>query len=168
MKLKKRSTIICLVSLCIVASSLLSCEQSQGAATSKTIAPDFSLSNIDGSTFRLSETKGKVVFLNFWSTGCGPCKDEMPQFEAIYNKYKNKGFVIVGVALDPPADSSAFVKAKGLTFPVVTATRQVVSRYGGIKWIPTTFVIDKDGYMFKKIVGPQSTKTWEDIIEGLL
>jgi len=86
----------------------------------------------------------------------------------LYNKYKNEGLIFVGISLDSPLSATSFVEAKGITFPIVTADRQVQSDYGGIKWIPTTFVVDREGYIFKKFVGPKSTKAWEDIIESLL
>ena len=168
MKLKKHAVAISLIALAIVAGSLLSCEQRTGAVSTKSLAPEFTLKDLKGDTFKLADTRGKVVILNFWSTGCKPCKDEMPQFEMLYNKYKDKGLLFVGMSLADPESASSFVAAKGITFPIVTATRKVASDYGGIQWIPTTFVIDREGYISERFVGPKSTKAWEDVIENLL
>lgn len=154
--------------LAIATLSLLSCGQKTGAVASKEMAPDFELEDLEGNTFKLSSTRGKVVVLNFWSTGCDPCREEMPQFEMLYNEYKDKGLLFVGVSLANPISASAFAEEKGLTFPIVTGTKRVTSLYGGIQWIPTTFIIDREGYIDKKFVGPQSTGAWKRAIEKLL
>ncbi|MFC1570263.1 peroxiredoxin family protein [Candidatus Omnitrophota bacterium] len=168
MNLKKYIIVSGFVLLVIFGLSLLSCGQKTGAVASKDLAPDFEVEDLKGNPFKLSSTRGKVVVLNFWSTGCRPCKEEMPQFEGLYNEYKDKGVLFVGVSLASPLDTSTFVKEKGLTFPIVTGTREVTSKYGGIQWIPTTFMIDRDGYIDKKLVGPQSTGAWKRDIEKLL
>lgn len=175
---KKNFSLILLILTCFM---LTSCGRPTGsdetAGTSRSgkisssprqPAPDFSLVELNGRIISLSSMKGKVVLLNFWSTGCDPCKEEMPQFQELYKKYKDKGFVIIGVSLDPPGYVKWFVQAKGLTFPIVYGDERTIMNYGGIQWIPTTFLIDREGNIVKKIVGPETDAFWKKNIEALL
>lgn len=116
-------------------------------------AYDFSLKTTGGKTVKLSDFKGKVVILNFWATWCPPCKAEIPSFIGMYKKYEKDGLVIVGVAVDDPAKVAQFVKDNGVNYPVVIADQTTVTAYGGIRGIPTTFVIDKNGSIIRNYTG---------------
>ena len=117
-------------------------------------APDFNLLSIDGGDIRLSSFKGKVVIVDFWATWCGPCVKEIPGFINLKNTYGDKGFEIIGISVD--SDKSAFVnfaRERGINYPIVYADDAVQSSYGGIRGIPTTFFIDREGRIAEKIVG---------------
>src|ERR1700730_12350768 len=117
-----------------------------GASPAGTIAPDFTASDVDGKTFRLSDHLGKsVVLLDFWSTFCEPCKAEFPHLRALYDDNKSKGLLVVGVAMDGPetiADAHAFVKRFELDFPVITDDdSRIASLYDPKKSMPLSVLI---------------------------
>jgi thiol-disulfide isomerase/thioredoxin len=118
-------------------------------------APNFSLSTQNGKMIELAKLKGKVVLVNFWATWCPPCRAEIPDFIDVYNTYKSKGFEIVGIALDEEGwDKVApFMKEAKINYPIVLGSRDIIQAYGGIEGIPTTFMVDKDGYIVGQQVG---------------
>ncbi len=136
-------------------------------------APDFELPSVDGKQIKLSDFKGKVVFLNFWATWCPPCRREIPAFIELIKKYGNDGFIVLGVAVDPREFTQIdkvkpFVKQMGMNYPVVYDTKGISQMYGGIRSIPTTFVINRQGKVVGQIVGSRPKATFESIIKDLL
>jgi thiol-disulfide isomerase/thioredoxin len=102
----------------------------------------------------LSDVKGKVVFLNFWATWCGPCREEMPSMEALYRRYKDQGFEILAVnSRERSADVQAFMTNNNLSFPTVLDTDGTVNMAYGIQAIPTSYLIDRDGNIVMRLVG---------------
>ena len=115
-----------------------------------TVAPDFTGRDLDGKTFRLSDHLGKdVVLLDFWSTYCEPCKAEFPLLDAMYEKSKHDGLLVVGVAMDGPetiADVPAFVRRMGIQFPIVVDDdSHIASIYNPKKSMPLSVLIEKAG-----------------------
>jgi peroxiredoxin len=112
-----------------------------------TAAPDFTLHTIGGgANLRLKEQRGRVVMVNFWATWCGPCRQEMPQLNRLYEKYKASGFVLLGVNVDDDTGKAAEVAAKlGVTFPVLLDTDKTVSKMYDLSTMPSTVLIDRDG-----------------------
>jgi peroxiredoxin len=109
-------------------------------------APDFTLHVMDGPNLRLKEQRGRVVMVNFWATWCGPCRQEMPQLNRLYEKYKASGFVLLGVNVDDDQHKAAEVAAKlGVTFPVLLDTDKAVSKLYDLSTMPSTVLIDRDG-----------------------
>ena len=116
------------------------------AITPSTLAPDFTLHTMDGPNLRLKEQRGRVVMVNFWATWCGPCRQEMPQLNKLYEKYRASGFVLLGVNVDDDTRNAADVAAKlGLKFPVLLDTDKTVSRQYDLATMPSTVLIDRDG-----------------------
>lgn len=115
-------------------------------------APNFQLTTLDGETVLLSDYRGKGVFLNFWATYCPPCKTEMPFMENQYEKFKEKGVEILAVNVGEPAlTAETFVDRYELSFPVPLDEREEVYKAYGVKPIPATFLIDKNGKVIDRV-----------------
>jgi peroxiredoxin len=109
-------------------------------------APDFTLHAMTGQNLRLKEQRGRVVMVNFWATWCAPCRQEMPQLNRLYEKYKSSGFVLLGVNVDDDTSKAAEVATKlGVTFPVLLDTDKSVSKLYDLSTMPSTVIIDRDG-----------------------
>ena len=109
-------------------------------------APDFTLRSMDGPNLRLAEQRGRVVMVNFWATWCGPCRQEMPHLNKLYDKYRDSGFVLLGVNIDDNARAATDLATKlGLKFPVLLDTDKAVSRLYDLGSMPATVLIDRDG-----------------------
>lgn len=130
-------------------------------------APNFELPDVNGKKVRLSDFKGKIIILDFWATWCPPCRAEIPGFIELYNKYKDKGVVVIGISLDEGGvrDVVPFMKEFGINYPILIGNFKVTQDYGGIRGIPTTFVIDRKGNIRAKYVGYRPKEVFErDII----
>jgi peroxiredoxin len=133
-------------------------------------APNFSLKTQDGKVIELAKLNGKVILLNFWATWCPPCRAEIPDFIELYNSYKSKGFEIIGIALDEDGWSKVnpYIKEAKINYPIVIGTEKEVKQYGGIEAIPTSFIIDKNGYIAGKQVGFLPKDALEQKLKSLL
>jgi peroxiredoxin len=110
------------------------------------VAPDFTLRSTDGRNVRLDELRGQVVLVNFWATWCGPCREEMPRLNALYEKYRGSGFVLLGVNVDDdPATALATATRLAVGFPVLLDTDKKVSKLYALETMPSTLLIDRDG-----------------------
>ncbi len=116
--------------------------------------------NTDLSAVRINQLKGKVVVLNFWATWCPPCKKEMPLLEATYNKYKEKGLIVLGVNYNEDSETiTKFVKEMGITFPVALDRDFKVTKAYGVLALPTTFFIDRNGIIRDRFRGEITEET---------
>jgi cytochrome c biogenesis protein CcmG/thiol:disulfide interchange protein DsbE len=133
-------------------------------------APDFTLKNLGNEDVKLSDFKGKVVFINFWATWCPPCRAEIPYFVDLYKKYESQGFVVLGIAVDPRefGKVSGFVKQNDISYPILLDQAGVSNLYGGIESIPTTFVVNRDGRIVEMIIGSRPKEVFESVIQSLL
>jgi peroxiredoxin len=117
-------------------------------------APDFTLPALDGKSVRLSEHRGKVVLIDFWSTTCDPCMVEMPHLVDLYKKHKDKGFVVLAISLDGPesrAQVSSVVHDKNMVFPVLLDEETtVVGKFNPKKEMPFAVLVDRDGSIVHK------------------
>lgn len=138
-------------------------------------APDFKLRTVQGKLVNLSDYRGKVVLLNFWGTWCGPCLQEIPDFNRLYSKYNKQGLEILGVTLprgEPDSDKELinFMKRWNMDYTILKdingyETQIVMIEYGQtigrpITGVPTTLIIDRDGYIVKGYIGPRSEDTF--------
>ena len=126
------------------------------------MAPDFALTDLEGNPFRLSDLRGKVVFINFWATWCPPCRAEMPEIEAIYQEYKDKGVVVVGVdIMETEAEVRQFVQRGGYSWTfVIDKTGEVTAGYS-IAAIPTSIFIDREGIIRAVNIGAMTKRAME-------
>ncbi|HEV8438373.1 MAG TPA: TlpA disulfide reductase family protein [Methylomirabilota bacterium] len=110
-------------------------------------AKAFRVATPDNRELRLSDFKGKVVFLNFWATWCKPCEEEMPSMERLHQRFKEQGLVVVAISEDADGASvvGPYLKKRNLTFPVGLDPKMSVAGLYGVWAIPSTFIIDKNG-----------------------
>ncbi len=148
--------------------------EASGAAEEKVYpAPDFTLVDQFGNTHKLSDYRGKTVFLNFWATWCPPCRGEMPDIQALYEKYgkNNDDLIVLGVAGPNVGsegdrdDIAAFLSQNGYSFPVVMDEGGQIQAQYGISAFPTTFMIDKDGNIFGYVASALSSDIMESIVQ---
>lgn len=128
-------------------------------------AYDFMLLDKEGNEISLSSLKGKVVFLNFWASWCGPCKAEMPHIQKVYEEYKDKDVVILAVNLTPSEEGgiegvNSFLEKNNYTFPVLYDKDGSVAKKYRVRGIPTTYIINKEGI----IVSVATTTMNEEMI----
>ena len=149
---------------------------SQAATSSSNIsqsksAPDFELKSPDGRTVKLSDFRGKVVLLNFWATYCAPCRVEMPWLIDLYKQYKPQGLEIVGVSMDDEGQQQEvieFVKEMKVNYTILMGDHSVGDAYGGARFLPQTFFIDRDGNITGSAVGMKSKNEFENLVKQLL
>jgi peroxiredoxin len=116
------------------------------AVTPQAAAPDFTLKSAEGRNLRLQEQRGQVVLVNFWASWCGPCKQEMPHLNRLYDKYRASGFTLLAVNIDDDARHGAATAAKwGLRFPVLLDADKTVTKLYDLGAMPSTVLIDRDG-----------------------
>ncbi len=119
---------------------------------------DFSLKDLSRQEHNLSSYAGKLVFLNFWATWCGPCREEIPSMEELYLELQNQDFLIVAVNSQEAREQVAdFVENIGMSFPVLLDTDGRVGAAYSVRAIPTTYIIDPQGYILGRMVG---TRDW--------
>ena len=116
-------------------------------------APDFRLSALDGSPWRLSELRGKVVLLNFWATWCGPCRKELPSLESLHQRFSKDGLAVLGVSDEKADEVLEFLAEKGITYPTLNDHNAEVFQRYHVTAIPTTLIIGPDGRLRKRIEG---------------
>ena len=132
-------------------------------------AKDFSLTTLNGEEIKLSDFKGKVIILDFWATWCPPCRQEIPDFVDLYSTYKDKGLIIIGVCLTKnEASLRSFAEQYNVNYYMGLGSYSITQLYGGIRAIPTTFVIDRQGNIVKKYVGYRDKSVFEQDINNLL
>lgn len=121
-------------------------------------ATDFTLKTLEGKDVSLASYKGSFVFLSFWATWCGPCKQELPSVQALYDKLKAKGFTILAVdVMETGKTVGDFVKTNRMTFPVLLDADGRVGGEYDARSIPTNYLIDRKGKILARIVGYDGT-----------
>jgi peroxiredoxin len=160
----------CLLALTACSGSHTVRADSVKAPQERKTAPDFALKDINGKTVRLSDFRGKTVMIDFWATWCGPCRMEIPWFVDFERKYKDKGFAVIGVAMDDEGWKvvKPFVDEMKMNYRVVIGNDMTADLYGGIEALPTTVIVDRDGKIASVHVGLAGKKDFEDAIEKLL
>ena len=132
-------------------------------------APDFTLKSLDGKPLSLLGVRGKVVFLNFWATWCGPCRAEIPDLVDLQTRYKDRLQIIgLNVDDDDAAEIQKYVDENGINYPVAITPSELRTEYGGIPALPTSFVLDTQGRVVQKHVGLWNPQVYETEIRALL
>ena len=140
------------------------------AAPGWAAAPDFTLKDVqNGKTYSLSQFKGKVVLVNFFTFFCGPCREEMPHLNQMDRELKGQGFQTLGIGLaSSPEQLKQIVTQLGLKYPVLIGDDAVSKAYGNVELVPLTFIIDPQGNIVHKILGARSKAEFEKLIKPLL
>jgi DsbE subfamily thiol:disulfide oxidoreductase len=125
-----------------------------------------------GQTISPEETRGKVLFVNFWASWCPPCKEEMPSIESLFREMiGNRNFQMITILYkDAYQDGAGYVKQNGYTFPVYTDDRGMAARAFGVTGVPETYILDKSGQIRKRVIGPAAWDSPEakELIYSLL
>jgi len=118
-------------------------------------APDFMFVSLGGDTIRSADLRGDVVVLNFWATWCVPCRLEMPSLQSLHEDREADGVHVLGLATDVGSEDAirAFLDAREISYPVGRATTGLRRAFGGIRGIPTTFLVGRDGLVEHRVVG---------------
>ena len=133
------------------------------------MAPPLQAQDLSGKPVNKDNWAGKVVLVNFWATWCPPCRVEIPELLELKKEYKDQ-LEIVGISEDddPPESVLKFARQKGMTYPIVMATPELVEAYGGVPALPTSFLIDTQGRVVQKHSGLYPIETYDLEIRALL
>ena len=165
----KRIAIWLGVALCLAGLYIYSKRQAPKPSPSGNLAPDFTLSDIEGRKLALSDYKGKIVLLNFWATWCTPCRAEIPHFVEMQNKYGPQGFQVIGISMDDSAKPvHEFYQQYKLNYPVAVGDDQLANRFGGILGLPVNFLIDRQGRIHSKHLGETDVAVFDQEVAALL
>jgi peroxiredoxin len=108
---------------------------------------DFTLADLQGKPWHLRDLRGKVVLVNFWATWCPPCRKEMPDLDALYNKFKGQGFVVLAISDEEAAKVSPFISERRISYPVLLDPGRTLNDLFIVEGIPKSFIYDRDGKM---------------------
>ncbi len=126
------------------------------------MAPDFTLEDLDGNAVSLSDFRGRVVFINFWTTWCPPCRIEMPEIESLYQQYREQGVIVLGIDLQEDGDVvRSFVEEGGYTFTFLLDTPGEVGYAYRVQAIPSSIFIDTEGIIRSMVVGAMTREAME-------
>ncbi|MFT5276720.1 MAG: peroxiredoxin [Glaciecola sp.] len=134
----------------VIGTAALSLCISSASAVAKPVtgkkSPDFTLASRDGGNMQLSEQRGNIVLVNFWASWCGPCREELPAFEDLYQEYQDMGVEILAVNVDDEAEkANVLLQDIKVSFPVLFDTSGDVSKLYDVNAMPTTVLVDRDG-----------------------
>jgi peroxiredoxin len=161
-------TILIVFAACVLLIVFLRKERGSISKTAKMIqpgskVPNFTFPDIHGKEVSLSDQRGKVVLVNVWATWCPPCRREMPSMQRLYEKFKGKNFEILAVSIDSEGRKAVepFMQKMNLTFPALLDPGETIRPLYGITGVPESFIIDQQGILVEKIIGPINWATPE-------
>ena len=133
------------------------------------LAEDFTLKTPDGRLIRLSEQRGKVVFINFWATWCPPCREEMPAMERLFQRTKKDGLVMLAVSVDAdPKAITPFLEEQRFTFTVGLDPKMELANTYSVRALPASFIVDRQGHLAALALGPREwdSAASQALVEG--
>ncbi len=133
-------------------------------------APDFALKDaVSGREYTLKQFRGQVVVLNFYTYLCKPCKEEMPALSQLDQEYKSQGLQVLGIGLSSTAEQlRSLAQQLGTGYPVLVAGDDIAKAYGNVEFVPTTFIIDRQGNIAQKITEARTKAEFTKLIKPLL
>jgi thiol-disulfide isomerase/thioredoxin len=134
------------------------------------LAPDNLGAGSNGSPLSLASLRGHVVVLNFWATWCEPCRREIPLLNALESGYSSQGLNVVGVSLDKEGWTAItpFLAGQAATYSITAGTDDIAAAFGGVSALPVTFIIDRNGVIAAKVLGPIGAGVHDELIQKLL
>lgn len=163
----KHKSVILIIIIAIAAAAIF---LSPGKKSYKTIiavgspAPEFELRDSTGRPWKLSDLKGKVVFINFWATWCTTCKSETPHKAILYNTMQGKPFQMLGVLYrDDPKNLPGYFMRNPVSAPTLIDPANVMAKSYGITGVPETFILDKEGILRERVIGPREWSSPESM-----
>ena len=156
----------------LVATLILACAAANASEVGERF-PDFVLKNLSGRDVSWKTFQGKVVIVNLWMTTCPPCRKEMPMLQQLQNKYASRGVVVVGISADDKAGTAAkFARQLKITYPLlldsILMTSESEQKKFGFLGLPTTFIVDRNGIVRKKVIGFTYQEDLETTLNELL
>jgi len=141
-----------------------------GVDSGSAVVPSFHVATLNGRSISSAQLRGHVVLVNFWATWCLPCRVEMPGFQAVYDRKKGEGFVVLGIATDAGGRDRVerFLTDHGITYPVALASGGVAQQFGGVNLLPSSFLIDRDGRIRNEVRGIFASVALERAVDRLL
>jgi thiol-disulfide isomerase/thioredoxin len=190
-RMKKLARLFSLLLLCLLGpigysgcnsggfSKALAGGSEKGSGASLPNEPDVTFKDLQGSDLSLASLKGKVVVVNFWATWCEPCRFEIPEMIGLQQQYAEKGFTILGIAMDDEGKSvvQPFVEktqfdvnghSMTMNYPIVLGNDDIASKFGGLIGLPVTIVITRDGKIHKRFIGQVTGPELEKEIKALI
>ena len=167
----KRIVIWGVVALCLIGLYVMDRRSASKLkpAASGNVAPDFTVTDLDGRKLTLSDFKGKVVLLDFWATWCAPCRTEIPHFVEMQNEYGPQGFQVIGISMDDDAKPvREFYQQFKLNYPVAVGDDKLAERFGGVLGLPVNFIIDREGRIHSKHLGATDVSVFDQEVSELL
>jgi peroxiredoxin len=125
---------------------------------------DFTLSDLQGNPWHLRDLKGKVVLVNFWATWCPPCRKEMPDLQALYDRYKDQGFVVVSISDEEAAKVQPFIAEQKITYPVLLDPGRKVTDLFQVEGIPKSFVYDREGKLVAQSIDMRTRNQFQGML----
>jgi peroxiredoxin len=126
--------------------------------------PEFTLKDPSGKTWIFSELRGKVVLVNFWATWCPPCRKEMPDLETLYQRFRTKGFVVLGISDEEAAKVDPFIRERKVSFPVLLDPGRKVNEMFAVEGIPKSFVYDREGKLVSQSIDMRTQKQFLEML----
>jgi len=147
----------------------MACGSKEPQGSQPMSASDFTLPSLAGENITLSNLKGKVVLVDFWATWCPPCKNAIPHLIDLYEKFKDQGFVVLGISPEDEKSLEKFRDDYKITYPILLGTQEVAQAYG-VQAIPKSIFIDKKGIVRKIQVGfaPELAPVFEALVDSLV
>jgi len=125
---------------------------------------DFTLTDLQGKEWHLRDLQGKVVLVNFWATWCPPCRKEMPDLEALYEKYKEQGFVVLAISDEEQAKVAPFIAERKIAYPVLLDPGRRVNDAFIVEGIPKSFVYDRQGKMVAQSIDMRTRSQFQQML----
>jgi peroxiredoxin len=125
---------------------------------------DFTLADLQGKAWHLHDLRGKVVLVNFWATWCPPCRKEMPDLQALYEKYKDQGFLVLAISDEELAKVMPFIGERNISYPVLLDPGRKVNQLYRVEGIPKSFVYDRDGKMVAQSIDMRTRSQFQEMI----